>query len=200
MQKKLNYLLVSVITTILCAVSFFGFLYITNMPKPVTEFERVTLGMAMDEVMYNLGYPEDMLYEDTITKKPSFIKGKWLAYATKEERDKNKTGARDYLYWQYPSKNTKDTKRIDVEFDTDTKKVVSIGCYVQSNAWVSPNTCAINGIQALDTEEIIVGKLGKPSKEVIDGITKTMQYEKYNMEINLEQRYAYYIVVKKLGK
>lgn len=194
-RKKLTYVSIFIGGVFLSLITYFSYQYISNLPKKVIEYEKVRLGMNMDEVMYNLGYPPDVLREDL--NPPSFVKGKFLVFATKAEVDKSNGGAKDFYYWQYPNKDKQDTKRVDIEFDKSSKKVVSIGCYVDSTAWISPNTCLVNGIQALDTEETILKKLGQPSEEKIDGTVKTMLFKKFNMKVLLQQRNAYYIIIEK---
>jgi len=196
MKKRLSYIAIALSVVLASVAIYFTYKYIANLPKTVVQYQKVKLGMDMDEVMYNLGYPPDLLWEDS--NPPSFAKGRFLALASKAEVEKSKNGAKDFFYWQYPSKDKDDTKRVDIEFDKATKKVTEIGCYVSPKAWVTVNTCAVNGIQSLDSEEVVLDKLGAPDEEKIDGTVKTMLYKKLNMKVLLAERTVYYIIVKKI--
>lgn len=196
-KKKL---LISFVLLSLYALLNFTYSYFSNLPKPVTKYEGISLGMSMDEVMYTLGYPSVVLYEDTDQIKLAngqTIKGSMLIHVTPSYMSKNNKSASDYFYWQYDVGGNTKSKRVDIEFNEETKLVQSIGCYVNDSDWVSANTCLINGIQSLDSEEHIINRLGKPSHEKIEGVTKNLVYSNFNMSIYLARKTAYYIKVEK---
>jgi hypothetical protein len=158
--------------------------FVKNLPTKITTYQNISLGMDMGEVMYNLGYPEAVLYKEKNS-------AGFLWNATKQNIADNPAGVKGFNYWEYEAKDN----RIDVEFNPATHKVESIGCYVNAETFITLGTCSVNGIQALETEDMILAKLGKPSKVEINGVTKTLYYQQYNMKIDLAKRYAYYIVI-----
>jgi hypothetical protein len=182
---------VVIIALLLPFVIYQTYVFIKNLPRAVFAYEGAKLGESKDQVFYALGAPSEVLYEP---KDPnsSNIYDRFSLVATKQQIDKTPLGEKGFNEWQY---YRKDKPRIDIKFDKDGK-VNSIGCYVpSSNDWAFQNSCLVNGIQSLDSEELIIEKLGKPDKESIDGIIKTMDYKKYNMKIFLEKKYVYYIIV-----
>ena len=189
-SKLLKILLVIFILGALVISLFYSYQYFINRPVKVTNYESLSLDMTMDEVMYNMGYPKNVLYEDLSNNHPE-IKDTILITANQKQISENKNSVRGFFYWDYDFEN----KRIDIEFDKNNSKIKSIGCYVNPEKFVNVKTCFVNGIQSLDKEEFIINHLGKPDKEVIDGVTKTIVYSNYNMKINLVKRTAYYIKI-----
>ncbi len=171
--------------------SYYLYRYISNLPKKIISYEGISLGMDMTEVKYILGYPDRVLHPEEDLNKGKGKKDLAQIWASKEDIERSPNGVNDFFDWQYE----KGVKRIDIGFDSSTSKVTSIGCYVDERKFVGAGTCSINGIQSLDKEEDIFGKLGTPSSSVIDNTTKTMVYSKYNMKINLVKKTAYYIIV-----
>ena len=113
--------------------------------------------------------------------------------ASKEEIERSPNGVKDFYDWQF----NKGNKRIDIGFSLSTKKVSSVGCYVDSNEFVNSGTCAVNNIQSMDTEETIIDKLGSPTTSTIEDSVKTLIYNKLNMKIMLSKKTAYYIIIEK---
>jgi len=164
--------------------------YIKNIPRAVTTFEDVKLGETKDQVFYALGSPTEVLYGPKDPNSTNIF-DRFSPIATKEQIDKTPLGEKGFNHWQY---TRKDLPRLDIKYNNEGK-VELIGCYVSPKEWVYVNSCLVNGIQSLDSEDRILDKLGKPDSEAINGVTKTMEYKKYNMQIFLEKKYAYYIVV-----
>ena len=180
----------------LASVAFYlAYGYISKLPKKVTNFEGIALGMDMSEVKYILGYPDFVLYPvEDINK----VKGKPMMaqlFATKEQIERSANGVNDFYDWQF----NRVAKLIYIGFDSSNNKVNSIGCYVDAKEYIGAGTCAVNNIQALDSEEVIFDKLGSPSSSIIDNSTKTITYNKYNMKIKLVKKTAYYIIVEELN-
>lgn len=176
----------------LITTPYYLYRYISNLPKKVIAYEGISLGMDMAEVKYILGYPDSVFHpaEDENKGKGKKMMVRWKA--SKEDITRSANGVNDFYLWDF----SRGAKRIDVEFDNSTLKVNSIGCYVDTRNFVDLGTCAVNSIQALDSEEVIFDKLGTPSTSVIDDSTKTVEYSKYNMTISLVKKSAYFIRVK----
>ena len=113
--------------------------------------------------------------------------------ASKEEIERSPNGVKDFYDWQF----NKGNKRIEIGFNSSTNKVSSIGCYVDSNEFVNSGTCTVNNIQAMDTEETIIDKLGSPTTSTIEDSVKTLIFHKFNMKIMLSKKTAYYIIIEK---
>jgi hypothetical protein len=196
MLKKFLKIALIVGMACLASVAFYlAYGYISKLPKKVINFEGVALGMDMSEVKYILGYPDSVLYpvEDFNKGKGKPMMAQMLA--TKEQIERSANGVNDFYDWQF----NRGAKRIDIGFDSSNNKVNSIGCYVDAKDYINAGTCAVNNIQALDSEEVILEKLGKPSSSIIDNSTKTITYNKYNLKINLVKKTAYYIIVEELN-
>lgn len=163
-----------------------------NRPQKVTSFESISLGASMDEVAYALGEPSSVLeYGDIKWDDGTVSKDAWIQ-AKKEEVKKHKAGYKGYFGWVYQSSD----RRIDVNFDKDTKVVTSIGCYVNPDA-ASRGPCWVNGISVGSSESEITERLGQPTRSAIDTNfnVKTLEYDNWNMEVLLSKRAVYYIKV-----
>lgn len=175
--------------------SYHLFSYVSNLPKRITTYEGISIGMSMAEVKYILGYPDDVLHPAEDMSEGKGEKLLMQRYADKEDIRRSPKGVDGFYDWQYRL----GPKRIDVEFDKSSLTVRSIGCYTDAKLFpVEPGTCAINNIQASDIEEVVLDKLGVPSSSVIENSTKILEYANYNMKIFLTRKVAYYIIVEDL--
>jgi hypothetical protein len=146
----------------------------------------------MDEVKYILGSPTEVLYEDKLPFKiGDGTTIEWsLVQATKEEISAKK-GVNNFYYWQFNLPEY----RIDVSFDPSLKKVKSIGCYVTDSSKTIPKECSVLKLNINDEELMILERLGKPSKEELSGVTKTIFYKQLNLKLHLVKKKLYYIIV-----
>lgn len=193
--KVFKIFLTSLAAVFLMASSHMIFRYISLIPEKVKSYQGVVLGMSMEEVKYILGYPDGVLHpvENLSTKKDKVFMAQ--LYATKEEIERSNNGVNDFFDWKYNA----GLVRIDIKFDPLTQKINSIGCYINKHDILEADgACAINGIQALDSEEAVFERLGKPSNIEIKGITKTITYSNYNMEINLAKKVVFSIKVEEI--
>lgn len=187
MKLKRRYLVIFLILFSSC-VLYFLLRYIDNLPKKVIEYQGISLGNSKDEVFYVLGVPDGVLFPP---EKSVQFQGMLQRFASKDEIRKNPSGEKGFNSWQYSKKG----HRVDVDFEPSTGKVSSVGCYVSINDFVDADTCKVNGIRALDTEERVISILGKPDSHSISGVTKELSYPNLNMKIVFEKKYAYYIIV-----
>ena len=148
----------------------------------------------MDEVAYSLGVPPDVLQRDNIKWDDGTVKNVF-SVVTKEELAKQKRTYKDYLDWMYDS----DYFRTDVSFDPVTKAVIEIGCYA-SEKQRPVAYCTINGIGLGMKEDRVIDHLGPPSRSSIDGVIKRLEFAGFNMEVMLEKREVYYIIVKRISQ
>lgn len=189
---------------ILTLSGYFIFEYLSKRPKKATSFESISLGMSMQEVKYIFGHAssvwyiqkrkEPSIYDYLHDSLPVFGEDDWVL-ATEKQVEESPQGIESFNYWHYDL----DGKRVDVKYDEKTRKVRSIGCYVDSSSTVKKGTCAINNIEALDSEQKIIKRLGKPSLEEVSDYVKTLQYTDLNVKIYLAKMRAYYIVVEEFG-
>jgi hypothetical protein len=91
--------------------------------------------------------------------------------------------------WSY---DQNDRTRIDIDFDLKKGTVKGIGCY-SSGAMDCP---PLVGIQDGTTEDVVLRKLGKPSHEQIDGVTKKLEFEKLRVWFYFKQSKVYVMGVK----
>lgn len=169
----------------------------TIKTSPLNSYFQINLFSSMDEVRYALGIPTAVLFEN---KGPfKFQDGSsvewYLAQATKEEILKKK-GIDNFFYWQYVFPNY----RVDITFDPSLKRVSSIGCYVSDSTASIPKECAILNFNINEEEETIKAKLGNPTKEEINGVTKTLYYNDLNLKLIFVKKRLYYIIVGDFSK
>ena len=187
MQLRKKYLVIFFV--LICfGVLYFSLMYISNLPKKVSEYQGISLGSSKDEVWYALGVPDEVLFPP---QKYIETKGIWQKFATKDEIKKAPDGEKGFNSWQYNKKGY----RVDIHFDSLTGKVKAIGCFISSKDWTDIRACKVNGIGALDSEDRVVDILGKPYSSSINGLTKELLYPNLNMKINFEQKSVYYIIV-----
>jgi hypothetical protein len=193
LNKILKIILIFTLFIVFLIGCYFSYQYILKLPKKIITYQDISLGMEMDEVIYVLGYPNSVLHPIEDLNKG---KGKpMLAQmnASKEEIERSPNRVKDFYDWQF----NKGNKRIDIGFSSTTNKVSSVGCYIDSNAFVDSGTCAINNIQAMDTEDTIIDKLGSPTTSSIEDSVKTLTFNNFNMKIMLSKKIAYYIIIEK---
>jgi hypothetical protein len=145
--------------------------------------------MTMAEVKYVKGYPTDVL-ENPGTKvaealnPPSRYR---LVLPTKEFKKDQR--AEDYSAWEYEQPDQKN--RINVDFGAPGGTVKGIACFSTGTM----NCPALVGIRDGTSEEVVVEKLGTPSRAQIDGVTKKIEYDSFNTWFYLEKRQVYYLGV-----
>ncbi len=199
MQLRKKYLVIFFV--LICfGVLYFSLIYISNLPKKVSEYQGISLGNSKDEVMYSLGVPNEVLFPLEELKNArnlssmNEVGGFWQRFATKQDIEKTPDGKKGFNSWQYEKKGY----RIDIDFDPLTGKVNQIGCYVSLGEWTDIRACRVNGIGALDSEDRVIDILGKPSSSSISGLTKELLYPNLNMKIILQQKSVYYIKISQI--
>lgn len=163
-----------------------------SRPQKVTSFESINLGASMDEVAYALGEPTTVARLGDWELADGTIEKDIVIDVLSQEVEKHKQRFKGYVYWRFAYSD----RRIDVNFDKDTKVVTSIGCYVNPDA-VIRGVCWTNGIRDGNSEEMVTERLGQPTRSSIDSYSnvKTLEYDNWNMEIRLKKRVVYYIKV-----
>lgn len=160
--------------------------------SPVISYLGITLNSSMDEIKYSFGVPSEVFYKDNVpfTLADGTILTDSLTLATKEDILANK-GVNNFFFWQYNYPEY----RVDISFDTNLRKVNSIGCYVSNSSKNVPKECDILNVKINDDENKILEKLGQPQKEEINHVTKTLYYSHLNLKLFFEKRHLYYIVI-----
>jgi hypothetical protein len=159
-------------------------------PKPLISYRDLTLGMSMPEVFYTKGPPTNV-EEDDVDQ--TF--GRWskkVLSVSDIEKQPNKNDVKDYFDWDYEDGTS--PYRIDVAFSPKTRTVSKIGCYVNSASF-SSGECSLLGLSAGSSEEAVRKKLGRPSQESIDGVTKVMTYNGLDLTVFLTKQKAYMFVI-----
>lgn len=166
----------------------FGYIYVSNLPKVILEYQGVKLNDSMSEVIYSYGDPNYVLSQ---SEKDSFAGSRRIIYKEEVEKSPNKYNDFDSWAYEFPD------HRMDIDFESKSHKVISISCYrdIDKGGFFPLEICPVNGIDIYNSEDEVKSILGKPDKEYIDGVTKILVYQKLNMRVLLIKRKVYYIVV-----
>lgn len=183
--------------------------------KQLEPVQGIRVGDSRDEVLYRLGWPGFVLGE---LEEDSFGGMSQRMYTVfGQEDDVNKmpptTGVRDYKAWVYEGV-PRSGVRLTITFD-ETASIESISLYTPDmDLWheqhfpVGDKTGnlakqggsrgwgPVVGIRSGDSEEKVLA-LGAPSRQTLDGVSKTINYSDIGVEITLSKGHAYMISVKK---
>jgi hypothetical protein len=96
-----------------------------------------------------------------------------------------------YVGWHV---ETTDSYRLAVYFNKAGGLVTSIECTSRKEA---KGCNKVNGVEVGTTEEELLTELGEPSKVMLEGSIKTVEYEHLNLKYRLEKQKVYSIVVSK---
>jgi len=145
--------------------------------------------MAASEVIYRKGMPSGVYgKEEMITINNTPVAARLDISSVDIPKDST---VQSYQGWFF-----EDDKRyrLDVDFDVPNGHIIEIGCYSTTESG-----CEMVNKLGIDSTEIEIKKrLGKPSKEFIEGTVKFIEYKKYNIKFCLEKEKVYYIVVRQL--
>lgn len=186
-KRKLKLVAIwSTVIFLFVALVTWGYKAYENFPRKQNKYYDLSLGMSKDSVKYVMGIPLNVLEE---SKDPKFSGWKTDIEVSKIPDNKS---INDYKYWSYDLGEGQ--PRIDVDFEAGTGKVKSIGCYSGRGFCQS-----ILGIYTGTGEDDVLEKLGKPTSETIEGVTKTMVYERFGIKLHLEKKKVYMLIVLTLG-
>jgi hypothetical protein len=190
MLKKIA-IIVSLILTISILLAL-GYYFYSNLPKKIVQYEGLELGITANEVMYRKGMPTQVLGEPELDNKGE----EWqtehqVINSIKVENPNLEVSSEkvlEYKYWHY------DNQGLTVKFDKPNGNVEDFTCYSEKEHGCEK----VNDLGMNSTETDVKKKLGKPSKETLDGLIKTIQYKNYNIEFYLKQEKVYQIRVGKI--
>lgn len=186
-RKGLAAIGVNLIALFAVAGVMLAYRHYESRPATQTQYQGVSLGMGMDEVLRVLGEPSLVVGDDASPPRKEWIREMRVADLRREAQ---KADVKDYLEWRY--ENESSAHRIDVSFSPKTRKVLSIGCY--ANRGVS-GECAVLGITSGMLEEDVLRRLGKPEHERVDGTVKFIDYPRLNLTLAVSQRMVYLLSV-----
>lgn len=155
----------------------------------------IQLSNSKAEVMYRLGYPPYVLGQ----AQPEKTWGGYASpvYTTDRAKDPknampNGTKPTDFDQWSYTSVPAiGHSGRLDVSFQQPNGQVEQIACLGDS-----PKSCpSLAGISIGTTEEELRQSLGEPDKQKLDGVAKTMVYEKLGLAFYLTKEKVYNIAL-----
>jgi len=175
-----------VLVALIGGASLLAFTAYTNRSTAQTSYYGVALGMTKDEVRYELGQPSNVTTPGDLTGAKPWERYSEVVPVGKIPGDKQ---VEDYHSWSYDG-----PPRIDIDFDTASGKVISVGCYA--------GDAHCNNVLTLSdgtSEHDVVERLGDPSKEQIDGATKIMSYRKLNLELYLTKEKVYMVKVRQFA-
>ncbi len=144
------------------------------------RYMDVPLKANKEEVHYILGEPD--FVGELVEKIPS--DGKF------EERIKSITELttsgidfKGYNTWIY--RKASSDAFISIIFHPGNKKLNMVLCYPSDNLRILQNSCEVNGVGLLQTEDEVKNKLGPPNKEEIINGRKRLFYFNYNVAFEL---------------
>jgi hypothetical protein len=158
----------------------------------LTTVRGIHIGDSRDQVKYRLGYPPVVL--GALEENSFGGRSQRVFTVLGQENDVNKmpstTKVEDYNEWVYeePSGNV----RLTVEFDK-SGLVKSLNLY--SNSDKSYGWGAVAGLHSGDSEDEVL-KLGPPSQQNLDGVSKTIEYRDIGIVVTLSKGRAYMITIK----
>jgi hypothetical protein len=167
----------------LSAGAVYAYLEYPEKPGRQEAYVGLKLGSTMQEVLYAKGMPSSVLDADQ-----KLANGFYTVVAA-DKIPKGKT-VQDYANWEYEAATTSDG-RVSVAFAIGSNRVRAIGCYSRTR-YACP---ALVGIGPDDDEQSVLLKLGKPSDERLDGVTKSIEYPQFNLKFYLEKRRVYWLQV-----
>ena len=157
----------------------------------ITVVRNIHIGDSREEVTYRLGMPTSVL---GAPEKGDFG---WWQHVFKVNADKSDkdamppaTKVEEYSEWQYEEPNS--PVRLTVEF-TKAGLVKSLELYCDSS--VRYGWGSVAGIYCGDSEEEVL-RLGAPSQQHLDGVSKTIEYRDIGVEVTLSKGRAYLIKIK----
>jgi hypothetical protein len=174
-------------------VGAFVYEKVRNMPRKQTAYAELVLGMTMPEVKYVKGYPPHVVKDAPKEPDPKDV---WWQYPRVLDTLKDlKEGQHieDYSTWTFDQDNQ--NFRIDVDFNVATKTVNKIACYSQKAMSCPP----LIGIDDGMSEETIIERLGKPSHQHLDGVTREIEYKDLGVWFYLTKKTIYMMGVKDFG-
>ncbi len=174
---------------------FFG-LGFYQFNKEAQKYCGVRTTDDRSEVLYRLGYPSAVLDDSQKNfKYPGRRSYEVNRKDAAEDPDKvipaGKTVS-DYYEWSYLLKSgSNSSANVYVDFDRTTKAVENIDCVDFSDL---QHLCpALLGVVVGDPEERVRDKLGRPDRNELDGVTKTMSYDSVGVEFKLTKGSVYYL-------
>ena len=159
-----------------------------------TSFQGVNLGDSKDQVFYLFGSPSVVYFtptDDVLNADGKVIQHNVTIYSPAKEADiqANPRGVKGFNSWDIYHQG----KMLSIEFNPSTEKVTTIRCY---SAKGTIGACSLDlepiisrcciFLDTGDDEATVIRQIGKPDNEHFSGRRKTMQYKRYNLEIDLE--------------
>jgi hypothetical protein len=175
-----------VVLVVLVGGAFYGYAEYKDMPRRQDTYAGIQLGATMAEILYLKGNPSAVLVEERTDDLPEGF----YRYVALAEIPKGKK-VEDYVMWEYTPAGTQDG-RVSVVFNDATRKVRLIACYSVSDRYACP---ALLGVWPRDDEGTVVGKLGTPTKEALDGTVKRLEYGQFSARFFLVKTKVYMMQV-----
>jgi hypothetical protein len=144
-----------------------------------TGFEQIELGMIKNEVRYIYGQPQVL---EKVSDGTDFY---WYVEKIPDDKTVN-----DYDMWEY---NDKYKRILTVNFDSETGKVSSLSCQKGESSF--GKACEIQDLRIGLTEEELTNRLGKPTRETLNGLIKKLYYSELNLIFFLEKKKVYLVKI-----
>ncbi|MDB6121838.1 MAG: hypothetical protein JWQ71_831, partial [Pedosphaera sp.] len=150
--------------------------------------QGISIGDSREEVKYRLGFPKEVISNEE-------YKGfNWVYTVNAPTNDVNRmpqaTKVEDYNEWIYEEASS--NVRLTVEFNK-SNLVESLNLY--SRDYVSFGWRSVAGLSSGDSEDK-VRRLGAPSHQILNGVSKTIEYDDLGIAVTLSKGRAYMISIK----
>lgn len=191
MFKKIIITILSILVTLIILV--IGYSYYVNIPREITEYEGLKLDITAEEVFYRKGVPRmasGMKDKDDVLHIIGFRSDEAVKAEESNPTEYSKNIFKHTTWYYGKDKNIS----LVLKFDKPNGHLQEITC----NSKIEYSCEMVNGIGINSTEDQVKKTFGKPSKEIINGLIKTIQYEKYNTEFSLEKEKVYGIKIAKI--
>jgi hypothetical protein len=161
----------------------------------LSAVQDIHIGDSREEVKYRLGFPQNVLgpVENDIVGLPGSQKVYTVLGANNDvNKMPSTTKVEDYNWWVYEGQFG--NFRLTVEFNksgfVDALNLYSDNKHLYGNGWG-----VIAGLHSGDSEDEVL-RLGQPSRQNLDGVSKTIEYRDIGIVVTLAKGRAYMITIR----
>ena len=179
--------IILILVCLVIAGSIFAYLDYRSFEAETRGYLGVTFEDTRSVVLYRLGYPDEVL----APPEPGDSMPEWdhvyFTDRTKDPPNAMPSGKKveDYNEWGFNPSN--DHADVYIAFEPNAR-VSKIACTALKTGQQCP---PLFGVRIEDTEASVVSKLGKPTNQKFDGVTKTLRYDDIGVDITLAKERVY---------
>lgn len=181
-----KFLMLTLLVSFVAVCTYFIYIFISSIPNKQDSYEGIKLGMTMKEVRYINGQPRELI------KDKQSIFGGFSSPIISSEAIDSTDSIFNYPEWIYKNKA--------IKFDKANGSVVAISCkQFSAEAFINGEevSCSpLSGVVIGTLEDSLEERFGKPDISEIDGVTKIIEFKKFNTRFYLAERKVYYLELK----